>query len=180
MRVRSAARARYGTLLTLFIAFAHVSPLSAQVDAHPIFPRRSEAAALVRSTFATLNDANLTANYSVLRATAAPDFQARFSADELQSLFQDMRDKHVDLSAALALDLEIEGARFHTGQKILQLRGVVNTKPALMRFGFSYQSIGGKWKLYGLTLDFEASTVKPGAAAIDDLSGDAHRGAATT
>lgn len=162
--------------MAVLMVFAHLSQLSAQVDADPAIPRGPEAAALIRSTLVTLNDANLTENYSVLRAMAAPDFQARFSVEQLVLLFRGMRARHIDLSGALTLEPVIEGARFHTGQKILQVHGVVHTKPVQLRFGFSYQSIAGKWKLYGLTLDFEVRSREPGAAAINGLGGKTHKG----
>lgn len=146
------------------IGLAGAVPLPALGFDEPAIPRGREAAGLIRATLATLNDANMTGNYSVLRAVGAPAFQTRFSVDRLEGMFQDMRDKKVDLSVALALDPEIELARFHTGQKVLQFYGVVKTRPSQMQFLFSYQQSGGTWKLYGLALDFEK--VSAGASAL--------------
>jgi hypothetical protein len=42
---------------------------------------------LIRSTLLTLNDANRSGNYSVLRDLAAPDFQAKNSAADLADSF---------------------------------------------------------------------------------------------
>jgi hypothetical protein len=50
-----------------------------------------QALYLVRSTLLTLNDANLSGNYSVLRDLAAPDFQARNTAADLAQTFSDLR-----------------------------------------------------------------------------------------
>src|SRR5690348_17246315 len=50
-----------------------------------------QALYLVRSTLLTLNDANRSGNYTVLRDLAAPDFQARNSAADLASSFADLR-----------------------------------------------------------------------------------------
>lgn len=118
--------------------------------------QKTEAIALVRTTFVRLNDANLTANYAVLRATGAPDFQARFSEHELQDLFAGMRARRIDLTRLAALDPMVETARFHTGQRILQLFGYVDTSPVRTRFRFSFQKFEGAWKLYGMALDFDA------------------------
>src|SRR6185369_14106459 len=46
---------------------------------------------LIRSTLSTLNDANRSGNYSVLRDLAAPDFQSRNSAADLAQIFTDLR-----------------------------------------------------------------------------------------
>ena len=132
--------------------------LLAQVDTNPSMPKRPEATALIRSTLVTLNDANLTANYAVLRSRSAPDFQARFSRQYLTSFFKGMRDRGIDLSAAMSRDPMIERARFHTGRKVLQVAGTLDMAPVPLRFIFSYQSIEGRWRIYGLALDFDGNT----------------------
>jgi hypothetical protein len=119
-------------------------------------PTSNEAIALIHSTLMTLNDANATGNYSVLRERGAPDFQARFSADVLAALFKVLREKKVDLSVTALLQPVIEDAVFAKAQNIVQFYGIVPTRPAQLRFGFSYQIVGGQWKLYGLNLDFDA------------------------
>lgn len=137
------------------------APLQAGPDTRSPELQKSDAIALVRTTFVRLNDANLTADYAMLRATAAPDFQARFSERELKNLFSGMRAKRIDLTRLAALDPIIETARFHTGQHILQLIGYVDTSPIRTRFGFSFESFDGVWRLYGMTLDFEAKPHAP-------------------
>ena len=55
---------------------------------------------LIRTTLLTLNDANRSGNYSVLRALAAPDFQAKNTAADLSQIFADLRRRNFDLFAA--------------------------------------------------------------------------------
>src|SRR5262249_39590129 len=55
-----------------------------------------QALYLVRSTLLTLNDANLSGNYTVLRDLAAPDFQARNTAADLGQTFSDLRRRNFD------------------------------------------------------------------------------------
>jgi hypothetical protein len=50
-----------------------------------------QALFLIRSTLLTLNDANRSGNYTVLRDLAAPDFQARNTAADLSQSFSDLR-----------------------------------------------------------------------------------------
>lgn len=138
---------------------------SARAGEQAEFLRRAQAISLIRSTLATLNDANLTGNYSILRAKSAPAFQTVFTVEKLEQMFEGMRAKRVDLTRAIALDPEIAQARFHTVQKVLQFTGVFRTLPVETRFAFSYQNVGGVWKLYGISLDFEPA--KPIRASAD-------------
>ena len=62
-----------------------------------------QALYLVRSTLLTLNDANLSGNYTVLRDLAAPDFQARNTAADLGQTFSDLRRRNFDLYGAALL-----------------------------------------------------------------------------
>ena len=55
---------------------------------------------LIRSTLLTLNDANNSGNYSVLRDLSAPNFQARYSAADLAVIFTDLRSRNFNLFAA--------------------------------------------------------------------------------
>jgi hypothetical protein len=59
-----------------------------------------QALYLIRSTLLTLNDANRSGNYTVLRDLAAPDFQARNTAADLAQSFSDLRRRNFDLYAA--------------------------------------------------------------------------------
>lgn len=154
---------RHALLCACLVLGVAVGMASAHADG-PAELSRSDAAALVRATFVRLNDANQTADYAMLRATAAPGFQKRFDERELTNLFAGMREKRIDLAGAVALEPMIETARFHTGQNVLQLVGFVPTRPVRTRFGFSFQKRDGVWKLYGLMLDFEAAPKTSGSA----------------
>src|SRR5260370_34867190 len=62
-----------------------------------------QALYLVRSTLLTLNDANRSGNYTVLRDLAAPDFHARNSAAHLPPSFADLRRRNFDVFGAALL-----------------------------------------------------------------------------
>lgn len=124
-----------------------------------------EALALVRTALVRLNDANQADSYAMLRKTAAPDFQRRFTEQELATLFAGMRAKDIDLSRVIGLEPAIEVSRYHTGQGVLQLGGVIDSKPMKTRFNFSFQRHDGSWKLYGLGLDFVPAAKSTDVAA---------------
>ena len=74
------------------------TPAPAATPAQPSLPVTLEQALfLIRSTLLTLNDANRTGNYTVLRDLAAPDFQARNTAADLGLNFLDLRRRNFDL-----------------------------------------------------------------------------------
>src|SRR5947209_1738908 len=56
-----------------------------------------QALYLIRSALLTVNDANRSGNYSVLRDLAAPDFQAKNTAADLAQSFYDLRHRNFDL-----------------------------------------------------------------------------------
>jgi hypothetical protein len=71
-----------------------------QAQQQPAMPVTTEQALyLIRSTLLTLNDANRSGNYTVLRDLAAPDFQARNTAADLSQIFSDLRRRNFDLTA---------------------------------------------------------------------------------
>ena len=69
-----------------------------------------QALYLIRSTLLTLNDANRSGNYTVLRDLAAPDFQARNTAADLSQIFSDLRRRNFDLYGAALLAPQLTAA----------------------------------------------------------------------
>ncbi len=153
---------RRALAIAVLLVMSAAGAVAVKADGLPI-TKRAEAVALVRATLLRLNDANLTADYKLLRATGAPDFQARFSEAELSALFSSMRAKGIDLTRFAALEPAIEAARYHTGQNVLQISGTLNAGSVETRFVFSYQNLDNGWKLYGLNLDFVPAATLAGA-----------------
>jgi hypothetical protein len=107
---------------------------------------------LIRSTLLTLNDANRSGNYTVLRDLAAPDFQARNSAADLSQIFADLRRRNFDLygAALLAPQLTATPALDPSGK--LRLTGFFPTRPLQISFDLTYQVVGGQWRLFGISI----------------------------
>lgn len=119
---------------------------------------RSEAVALVRTTFMRLNDANQTAKYEILRDLSAPAFQHRFKISDLNRLFAGFREKRIDLSNALTTDPDVKSAQYLPSQDLLKLTGQLATGAVLSRFQLTFQLSDGHWKLYGIALDFDRAS----------------------
>ena len=114
---------------------------------------------LVRSTLATLTDANRTGNYSVLRDTAAPAFQAKHSAADLAAIFAVARKRPIDLAPAIMLEPDTFEATRPTDQH-LQLAGTFVSGGDRIAFKLVYAATGGHWRLADVAIGAEAVTAR--------------------
>jgi hypothetical protein len=107
---------------------------------------------LIRSTLLTLNDANRSGNYSVLRDLAAPDFQAKNTAADLAQAFADLRGRKFDLFGAALLAPQLTAAPTIDAGGKLRLSGVFPTRPLQIKFDLVFEVSGGQWKLLGIAI----------------------------
>jgi hypothetical protein len=111
-----------------------------------------QAVYLVRSALMTLNDANRSGNYSVLRDLAAPDFQARNSAADLAQSFADLRRRNFDLFAVGLLAPQFTAGPALDSSGRLRLTGFFPTNPLRISFDLTFQSVGGQWRLLEISV----------------------------
>lgn len=111
-----------------------------------------QALYLIRSALLTLNDANRSGNYTVLRDLAAPDFQARNSAADLAQVFANLRQRRVDLHAAALLAPQFAAAPTIDDKGMLRLTGHFPTQPQQINFDLMFQNVGGEWRLFGISI----------------------------
>jgi hypothetical protein len=129
------------------------APAAAEPAAPPSLPVGIEQALyLIRSTLLTLNDANHSGNYTVLRDLAAPDFQARNTAADLAQIFVDLRRRNFDLYCAALLAPQLSAAPALDADKRLRLTGFFPTRPLQINFDLSFQVAGGQWLLFGIAI----------------------------
>jgi hypothetical protein len=140
-----------------------------EVPAKPAAPQAKnlpvsveQAFYLIRSTLLTLNDANRSGNYSVLRDLAAPDFQARNSPADLAESFSDLRRRKFDLFAAALVAPELTAAPALDAKGMLRLTGHFPTRPQQIDFDLLSQNVGAQWRLFGISV---ATPVAPAAPA---------------
>jgi hypothetical protein len=130
-----------------------------------------QALYLIRSTLLTLNDANRSGNYTVLRDLASPDFQARNTAADLAQIFVDFRRNNIDLYGVALLAPELTAAPALDAEKRLRLTGFFATRPRQITFDLLFQAAGGQWRLFGISITtpeappVQASPAKPAAPA---------------
>jgi hypothetical protein len=113
-----------------------------------------QALYLVRSTLLTVNDANRTGNYTVLHDLAAPDFQARNTASDLAQIFADLRRRNFDLFsvALIAPQFTSAPALVDAASGKLRLTGFFATQPLRINFDLTFQSVGGQWRLFAISI----------------------------
>ena len=124
-----------------------------------------QALYLIRSTLLTLNDANRSGNYSVLRDLASPALQNKNSAADLAVIFSDLRNRHFDLFAAALMAPKMTAAPQLDAKGILHMAGFFPTRPLQINFDLMFQNIGGKWLLFGLAVGTPPAAPLAGAPA---------------
>ncbi len=143
---------------------------------HPQAPQQQQmpvsleqALYLIRSTLLTLNDANHTGNYSVMRDLAAPDFQARNSPADLALSFTDLRRRNFDLFSVALAAPQLSTPPYLDPGKMLRLTGYFPTRPLQINFDLTFQNVDNHWRLYGVSVATPqapepSASASPGAA----------------
>jgi hypothetical protein len=111
-----------------------------------------QALYLIRSTLLTLNDANRSGNYTVLRDLAAPDFQAKNTAADLSQSFSDLRRRRFDLYNAAVEAPQLTTVPALDDKGMLYLAGFFPTRPLEIKFDLIFQNVGGQWRLFGISI----------------------------
>jgi hypothetical protein len=161
---------------TTAIAVMLASAASAQSPALPT-PKVEEV--MIKTSLLTLNDANLTGNYSVLHAKMARPFRERYTPDTLKQAFRSFAGHHIDAIAAMPI-VSTSAPRINDNGALL-LRGYFDTTPSRLSYELDFAVSEGEWKL--VTIDVKVRSLATAADAADivahaaaDLSGaDAHR-----
>jgi hypothetical protein len=130
----------------------------AQADLPPTLPAPPtgnidpEHVNLIRGTLIALHQGDITGNYTVVRDLAAPSFRERNSAADLSRIFLPIRQARIDLSVAAVQDLKFAQAPTIDQQNLLKATGTFDSKPSPVRFEVMYQSVGGRWRLVGVSV----------------------------
>ncbi len=123
-----------------------------------------QALYLIRSTLLTLNDANRSGNYTVLRDLASPDIQSANNAADLAQHFAALRQRNFDLYAAAITAPQLAAAP-RIENKMLRLTGSFASEPQQINFDLLYQNISDQWRLFGISVQTpQASARQPTAA----------------
>jgi hypothetical protein len=142
----------------------HPAPPAVQQQLMPV--SIEQAIYLIRSTLLTLNDANRSGNYTVLRDLAAPGFQTSNTAADLALIFSDLRRRNFDLYGAALLAPQLTAVPALDQNGMLRLTGYIPTQPLQINFDLLFEAINNQWRLFGISVATpETATGRPQAQA---------------
>jgi hypothetical protein len=118
----------------------------------PPMPGQADIHRMIWSTMAAVDGANSSGNYTVLRETAAPGFQAANDVRKLASIFLALRNSGVDLSQTMLLSPTFLSPPRLVQPGLLQVRGNFGLRPTAVGFEMLFQWIGGKWRMLGVAI----------------------------
>jgi len=107
---------------------------------------------LIRSTFATVHQANISGNYSVFRDLAAPSLRASMSLVRLGDHFKPLREAKADLSRALLTMPKFRKPPVILREKFLVLEGFFPGGKDRIDFNLTYQRVGGSWRFVNVAI----------------------------
>lgn len=119
-------------------------------DAVPM-PSAGALTVLVQSTLGTLNDANLTGDYSVLLKKSSDGFRRANTTGDLILGFAQFQEQGIDLSPATIYPIVWSQAPVIEGQS-LRLMGAVDSQPQAILFDLGFTLEDGKWKLAAISV----------------------------
>ena len=125
------------------------------IDAPPAMravPGQLEMSQLIWSTMLTVEDANRTGNYSVLRALGSQAFQIGNPPQQLTQVFSGLRSTGLDLSTTLLVPPTYTQAPTVVQEGIFRVRGLFQLRPRAVGFDLYYQWEQGRWKIYGIDI----------------------------
>ena len=137
---------------------AQVQPAAPTADARPsaqqvVVPDAERIILLIRTTLLTLNDAVQTGNFTVLRDVAAPGFRETNSAARLAGIFATLAQRGVDLAPVSIMAPQLaETPSIDPKTGMLRLKGQFPGQPVRIDFDLFYQPVGGRWRLFGLSV----------------------------
>lgn len=112
---------------------------------------------LVQSTLGSLNDANLTGDYSVLIKRGSAAFQRANSNDDLLRGFGQFRDSGIDLSPSVIYPIVWSQAPTLDGNS-LRLVGAIDSRPQAILFDLGYMLEDGKWRLAAISVGLSGAS----------------------
>lgn len=116
------------------------------------------ALALIRSAVIALDQANKTANYTVLRAMGSPDFQFSNSAVDLAGIFAGLRSKSLDLSFATVMDPQLTLQPQIERSGLLHLGGFYPAGTDEILFDLMFQNVDKRWRLSSIAVNSVPAT----------------------
>jgi hypothetical protein len=130
-------------LATLAAAWMLLAGAAAAEDQVPS-PHLQEI--LIKTALLTLNDANITGNYTVLHAKLSKPFREQFTPDRLRQIFKSFADQKSDWGLISAQSPIPTAAAVIDRRGALLLRGFFDTRPSRLTYELDFLPSEGEWK----------------------------------
>jgi len=127
--------------------------LAAPAHAEATLPSTLVQEKLIKTSLLTLNDANLTGNYTVVHAKLAKPFREQFSPDRLKEIFKAFADKQIDLGIIAAKSPVATAESIIDKRGALILRGYFDTAPSRVIYELDFFPSENEWKPIKLNVD---------------------------
>lgn len=155
-------------------AFARLSVSAAKAQTSP--PARlavdgGKLAIMIRRTLHAFNHANLTNNYTVFHALAAPGFRRVNSPAQLSKTFAKLRARTPDITGLLGLQPKLSRYPARDKQGRLHLMGQIASKTQTLAFRLVYAPTKRGFALFAITVSYKAVPAPSNVAAKGKLRG---------
>ena len=129
--------------------------LLAPAYAQDKIPSATQQEILIKAALLTLNDANVTGNYTVLHAKLAKPFRDQFNPDKLKQVFKSFADQKVDFSVIAAKTPIATSETKIDNRGALILRGYFDTTPNRLIYELDFLPSEGEWKPIKLNVNLK-------------------------
>jgi hypothetical protein len=113
---------------------------------------------LVKSALLTLNDANITGNYTVLHAKMAAPSREQLSVDRLKQAFKGFADQKIFWGAVATMPPIATSETKIDARGALILRGYFDAKPNRLIYELDFLPSEGEWKPIKLNVSVKPAT----------------------
>lgn len=108
---------------------------------------------LIKTSLLSLNDANVTGNYTVFHAKLSKAFRDQVSVGKLAEVFKEFRDKKIDYEIVVAKPPIAEQPPAVDDNGKLSLRGRFEVGQTNVRYDLAFVMSDGEWKLIKINVD---------------------------
>ena len=133
---------RMHVVASLLSALLLLTPAHAQDKV----PSAVQQEILIKSALLTLNDANVTGNYTVLHAKLGKQFRDQITPDKLKQVFKNFAEKKVDWDLIAAKSPVASSESKIDSRGALILRGYFDTRPSRLNYELDFMPSEGEWK----------------------------------
>jgi len=112
---------------------------------------------LIQNSMAAVSQANMTGNYSVLHALAAPSFQQVNPPEKLGQIFAALRTNNIDLTPVILYQPVVSYISSIDDKGMFRMTGHYNTQPQNVLFDMLFVSFQGHWRLHGIAIQTRAA-----------------------